>query len=133
MSSRALSNALGLVGAAVGGVVGFFLYGQLLKVGLYALVLPGALVGLGANLLARHRSWLRGLVCGAGALKVMLLSDWYWHGFKADPSLMYYLTHLGELDQGFWAYAMLAVGTVVGFWWGGGTAFGPARPARVDL
>ena len=41
----------GLAGAALGGIVGYLVFGWLARQGLYALVLPGASLGLGCALL----------------------------------------------------------------------------------
>jgi len=123
MSARVLSNLLGLFGAAVGGAVGFFLFGMLLTVNLYGLVLPGALLGLGCHLAAGHRSVTRGIVCGLAALILSLVSEWYHFAFKADPSFRYFLTHLDRLDRGWWAYTMIAVGSLVALWWGSTAQF----------
>ena len=39
----------GLIGGAVGGLVGYFLVGWVSRQGFYAMILPGALVGLGCG------------------------------------------------------------------------------------
>ena len=46
-----ISNVLGLVGAIVGGVLGFYTFGWLLSYGFYGLMIPGAFLGLGCSLL----------------------------------------------------------------------------------
>jgi hypothetical protein len=127
MSRRVLSNVLGLVGAALGGAIGFWLFGQLLKVNLYGLVLPGALLGLGCDLLSRHVSTARGIACGVAGLVLGLFAEWWHFPFQDDPSFAYFLAHLGSLDRGVWAYAMLAVGTLLAFWWGRTCLFGDRK------
>ena len=51
-----------MAGAATGGAIGYFAFFLLASQGLYALVLPGALVGLGFGALSRRRSLLDGIV-----------------------------------------------------------------------
>lgn len=129
MSGRTLSNVLGLVGAAVGGALGFLLVGLLSRRGLYAVILPGALLGLGCNLLARHRSTARGLVCAVAGLILGVLAEWANWPFGADRSLRYFVAHLHRLDRGWAAYAMFALGAAFAYWWGS-TAHFP-RPLPV--
>ena len=71
MKRLLISNLLGLVGAAIGGVLGFYTFGWLEDHGFYGLAIPGAFLGLGCGLLAQHRSRPRGIAVrrrGAGAV-----------------------------------------------------------------
>ena len=61
MARHLISNLLGLVGAIIGGVLGFYTFGWLFEHGFYGLMIPGALLGLGCSLLAQHPSSTRGL------------------------------------------------------------------------
>ena len=45
-----ISNMLGLVGALLGGVLGFYTFGWVLEHGFLGLMIPGALLGLGCSL-----------------------------------------------------------------------------------
>ncbi len=54
-----ISNLLGLAGAAVGGVLGFYIFGWMFERGWYGLMIPGAFLGLGCSMLARHPSLAR--------------------------------------------------------------------------
>ncbi len=65
MKRSLISNLLGLVGAAVGGVLGFYTFGWLEDHGFYGLAIPGAFLGLGCGLLAQHRSSARAGSCAA--------------------------------------------------------------------
>lgn len=126
MSRKILSTFLGLIGAAVGGAVGYFLFLWALKQGFYALILPGALLGLGCSVLARHRSLGRGLVCGAAAFILTLHADWQYEQFPDDGSFNYFATHFYRLD--LVTLAMLGLGTGFAFWWGSDThAWGAGR------
>jgi hypothetical protein len=122
MMHRLISNLLGLIGAAIGGVVGFYTFGWLYDHGFYGLAIPGSLLGLGCGLLARHRSTARGVVCGAAALALSLFTEWWFRPFVADRSITYMLRHVQELSPVTWL--MTAIATVVGFWIGQDAGFG---------
>lgn len=130
MSGRTYSNILGSVGAVVCGVVGYLIFRALWNVGLYGLLLPGAFLGLGCNLLARHRSTIRGLLCALVAVALGLLSEWSVAPFQADPSLGYFLRHLDQLDRGWSTLGLIALGAGFAFWWGRTPQFAsPILPA----
>jgi hypothetical protein len=114
MRRYVISNVLGLVGAVCGGILGVILVDQAAQRGLYAIVLPGGLVGLGCGLLARHRSLCRGIACGIGGLAAGLYAEW--HVFHSRMSLAEFSKILGDL--GPFTYLLLAVGAVVAFWAG---------------
>ena len=50
------SNVLGLIGAVVGGVLGYYTFQWIFYHGFYGMMIPGAFVGLGCGLLAQHPS-----------------------------------------------------------------------------
>ncbi len=114
---------LTLVGAALGGVLGYFAFGWFLRYGLYALVLPGGLMGIGASV-GRTRSFVLAGMVGVSALLLTLFTEWVHFPFKADASLSYFVAHLNKLQPTTWL--MAAVGTAVGFW-GPLDPFGHAR------
>src|SRR4051794_6135163 len=93
MRNPIASNVLGLAGAAVGGIVGYSVFTWILGQGFYGLMIPGALLGVGCSLVARHRSLARGVVCGVAALLLGLYAEWRYWPFKADPSYAYMVTH----------------------------------------
>lgn len=111
-----LSNALGLCGAVIGGVVGHFAFGWLLGQGLYGLILPGGLLGLGCLLLSGHNSTGRGIACGVAAMVLALFSEWWYRPFAADESLGFFVQHLGDLKGSTWL--MAGVGSFVAYWSG---------------
>ena len=76
MPRHLISNLLGLVGAVIGGALGFYTFGWLLGQGFYGLMIPGALLGLGCSLLAQHPSTIRGILCGLAALGLGLYTEW---------------------------------------------------------
>ncbi len=116
MSRVVVSNLLGLIGAAVGGVVGYVGFLWLLGSGFYAMILPGGLVGLGCNLLARHHSTPRGVVCAVAGAALGLFAEWRGRPFAKDDSLGYFLAHLTELSSITWL--MIAAGAFLAFWFG---------------
>ena len=90
-----------LAGAVVGGVLGYFLFFWLLGRGYYALVVPGALVGVGAGVF-RSTSRLTPLTCAVLALAIGYFTEWRFAGRVQDlPDL---------------AMIMIALGTFAGFW-----------------
>jgi hypothetical protein len=129
-----VSNLLGLVGAIVGGVVGFYTFGWLLDHGFYGLMIPGAFLGLGCSLLSQHGSMVRGILCGLAGLGLAIFSEWYYGPFKADSSLSYFLTHITSLSPV--TFLMIGVGALIAFWVGKDAGFRrssslsrPSRPA----
>ncbi len=105
---------MGLSGAVVGGVVGHGAAFWIARQGFYALVLPGALLGLGGGLLVRDRSSARGVVCGLAALGLGLFTDWRVEPFIKDSSLAYYLGHIHQLQPITWL--MITAGGGFGYW-----------------
>ena len=126
-----LHLAKGVVGAVAGSVVGYLAFSYLLPTGFYALVLPGFLAGLGANLLCRTRSLPLGIFTGILGFAVGVLAEWKHAPFRADESLGFFLLHLHQLRAMTWI--MLAVGTVAAFWYGRGNSSAQTRaPALQD-
>ena len=113
---RARGWVLGLLGGAVGGVVGYFIFVAIIKQGYYAMVLPGAFIGLGAGAVSGRRSVGLGAVCGVAALVLGVFIESRWMPFVADRSLSYFLAHLGEVK--WFDLAMIGVGALFAFWFG---------------
>jgi len=120
-SNSALLLVRGIIGGAVGGAVGYFLFRWLLTQGFYALVLPGALLGLGAGLAARGRSQVLAIVCAIAALGLAIFAEWSHAPFKKpNDSLLYFVTHLHQLDGAVVKYIMMGLGTACAYWFGQG-------------
>ena len=115
---RGASWPLGLLGALVGGVLGYYLYKLLLSQGFYGLAIPGAALGLGCGTLSGGYSKALGIVCSVLALGLSLFSEWKFFPFVADGSFEFFLTHLHQLKA--WTLIMTAVGTFAGYWLGVG-------------
>ena len=106
-------DGLALLGALVGGALGYLAFFWLAGQGFYALVLPGALLGLGGGL-ARPRSRFVPVVCGLMALVLGLIIEWRFAPFTADTSLPYFLSHVHQLKP--LTLIVIAVGAAIGFW-----------------
>ncbi len=104
------NHVLTLTAAVAGGVIGYFAFQWLLGYGLYAMILPGGLVGLGAGI-GKSKSLVIAVACGLIALAFGIFTRWR---FNVDVSLGYFLTHLSDLSPV--TLLMLAVGTFIGFW-----------------
>jgi len=87
------NDILVLLGAALGGLVGYLVFFALSRRGLYGLALPGGLLGLAAGVF-KTRSRVIPVVCGLLALALRLFTEWRYAPFVADGSLGYFLSHV---------------------------------------
>lgn len=69
---------------------------MLVRQGFYALVLPGALLGLGCGSLSGRHSKRLGVGGAVAALFLGLFVDWRFVSFMADNSLGYFFAHLQD-------------------------------------
>lgn len=95
--SAIVVTVLGLIGAAIGGGVGFVVFEWVFSQGLYAMILPGAAIGLGCGLLTRQYSPFNGIICAVLAIGVACYVEWHFFPFLADPSLEYFIAHIHKL------------------------------------
>jgi len=109
-------NILGLIGAAVGGVLGYYIFLWLIHQGFYGLMIPGALLGLGCSLLSEHQSQLRGVLCAVAGLVLGMYSEWHFEWFKPDDGFAYLATHIHQ--KGLVTLLMLALGAFFAYWLG---------------
>jgi hypothetical protein len=117
MQRDLISNLLGLVGAVAGGALGFYTFRWLLGQGFYGLIIPGAFLGLGCGLLARHRSVVRGVLCGIAALGLSQSADW--RVTITDDSFVDFVRNGKTMTPV--TMLMTTVATLVAFWIGGDT------------
>jgi hypothetical protein len=106
-------NLLVLAGAIAGGLIGYLGFLWITRQGFYALVLPGALVGVGASLFSIRSTGLC-IVCGLLALAFGFLAEWRFAPFIANGSFGYFVTHIHQLKP--ITLLMIAAGAVIGFW-----------------
>src|ERR1700722_16525843 len=88
----------GLVGAAIGAAVGSSAFFLLTRLGFYALILPGAVLGLGCGALSGGKSNALGVACGVLGLGAGVLTEGRFEPFIIDGSLGYFVKHLGDLE-----------------------------------
>ncbi len=135
MKRLMIGHVRGLVGAILGGVLGFYTFGWLLQQGFYGLMIPGALLGLGCGIAAGQPSLARGIACGVAAVTLAIYTQWHYWEFKEDDRFAYFITHLTSLSPV--TLLMIAVGGVVAFWLGKdsglrGSARSSAPPAASE-
>lgn len=116
---------LSMLGALVGGALGYLVFVWLARQGFYGLILPGAAMGLGCAALSKTRSNARGIVCGVLAVPVGLLSEWRSAPFVADQSLGFFLGHLHHLQP--ITIIFIVLGAVFAYWFSAG-ARSPQQP-----
>lgn len=102
-----------IIAAIFGAALGYLGFMWMADQGVYALALPGILIGLGAGL-ARNRSAALAGICGVGALVVGLFAEWKRYPFSVDDSFEYFVLHVHQLQP--WTLLMLGFGTVLAFW-----------------
>ena len=112
-SLRLQTIALGLLGAVVGGAIGYFAFFWIARQGFYALILPPGLMGFTAGLFARRRSTPLALVCAVAGLALGLFTEWRFAPFIADSSLLYFITHIHALKP--ITMLMLAIGAFLSY------------------
>lgn len=115
----AMVIAKGVLGAIAGGVLGFFAFEWLSSVGLYAIVLPGAFVGLGCGMLARNRSIFFAVFCFVIGIVSSLLGEWHTKWFVDDAGndqgLAYFIQHIHQSRGGIALIAVLLNGVIAGW------------------
>jgi hypothetical protein len=109
--------ARGVAGALLGAVAGVLVFIGLLNFGIYAIAAIGALTGLGCSLLSYRRSLVLAVVCLVVALLTTFLNEWLNNPFADDPSLSFFLRHIGPKSL-FWLSLLLGGG--LAFWLGMG-------------
>jgi hypothetical protein len=108
----------GLFGAAIGGVIGFYVFEWILSQDFYALVLPGAVLGMGFGVASREHSKVCGIVSGILALGLGLFVEWNRAPFRIDDSFSFFLKNFYELKP--IQLIMIGLGGLIAFWFGVG-------------
>ncbi len=104
---------LGIVGAVVGGCLGFFAFFWIVNQGFYALIIPAALLGLGAGIAAQQRIVPLAIICGVAGLILGIATEWRYAPFKADDGFLFFVAHLHDLKP--ITLVMLALGAVFSY------------------
>ena len=115
MARKILGVVLGLVGAIIGGAVGVALVYWLRNQGFYAMMIPGAFVGLGAHVASPYPSNLRGAILGVAGLFVGVVTEWavFWSG---DPKFTVFLQEFPK--QPTITFLMIGAGAIMAYWFG---------------
>jgi hypothetical protein len=103
-----------IAGAAVGGVLGYLVFFWIARQGFYAMVAPGALLGIGAGLFVRDRSITRAFICAVAGLALGVFVEWRFRPFVADSGLGYFLVHIHQLQP--ITILMIVAGAALGGW-----------------
>lgn len=103
----------GLIGAVLGGTLGYFAFFWAVDQGFYGLMLPPGLLGLGASLGARGRSQPLAIFCGVLGLWLALYTEWRYAPFRADESFSYFIKHVHKLKP--LTLLFVAVGTFLSY------------------
>jgi len=85
------------------------------------MVLPGASIGLGCGLLARHRSSVRGLACAIAALGLGLYTEWVYEPFAASDRFGYLAMHFYQLP--LLTLIMIGLGAAMAYYLGKDAGF----------
>ena len=107
------NDGLVLLGAVIGGLIGYVVFRWLLGQGVSGLMLPGGLLGMGAGVF-RTNTKAVAVVCGVMALLLGLVAEWSSSPFIADGSFGYFIVHVRELQPA--TLIMIAIGAAIGFW-----------------
>tara|TARA_R110002095_G_scaffold142661_1_gene123564 strand:+ start:432 stop:857 length:426 start_codon:yes stop_codon:yes gene_type:complete len=120
---------LGVLGGIAGACLGCFLFHAFTRQGFYAMVLPGALAGIGCGSLSRHRSLILGVACAFIGAIAGVFAEWQYAPFIKDKSLGYFLMHLHQLRP--LSQFLIFAGSLLAFWFGMGRNGGvwPRRQA----
>jgi hypothetical protein len=112
-----LAMLRGVVGGAVGGFLGYHAFKWLiLNHGLYAMVLPGALVGIGCGLASGRKAIALGVLSAIGAFLVSVLANWHVLA-EPSPTFLEQITTLVEPHRRMTALLIL-VGVAIAFYFG---------------
>jgi hypothetical protein len=112
-NSALYSPILGLSGAVLGAVAGYYVCYWFLTQGFYAIALPGVFIGLGSRIFLRKNDLRVNIFCAVFALAAGLFVEWKFFPFIKDSSLFYYVTHLQLLKPVTWI--LIGIGTVLAY------------------
>lgn len=106
-------NLFAILGAAIGGAVGYFAFFWIARQGFYGLILPGGCLGMGASIFnARSRGIP--IACGVLAVALGFYAEWRFAPFVANGGITYFVSHLHQLQPV--TLIMIGLGGFIGFW-----------------
>ncbi|MDF1814403.1 MAG: hypothetical protein P1V20_19515 [Verrucomicrobiales bacterium] len=108
-----MKSIIGLIGAVIGGLAGYFITGWLARQGLYSVLVPGALIGIG-SLFGRFRNATIPIILALCAVAAVYYTEWRYFPFSKDKSLSYFISNLTSLRP--LTHVMAAIGGVISFW-----------------
>lgn len=108
----------GIAGAVIGGAIALLVFRYLYQNNLYAPLILGGGLGLGASLLSGSRSMAMGGICLVLGGALTLVGDWSVEWFTEDDSFLFYLKNLTQL--GPIRLVMLALSTLAAGYFGTG-------------
>ena len=116
-ANSAIAWVRGIAGAIIGGLLGYLLFEFLLvRGGLYAGILPGAMVGVGYSTAARRKELVPGMICGAVGLVFG-----FWSDAVTNVPAQDLVSYFQEFDRvPFSNKIMITVGGIAAFWFGYG-------------
>jgi len=121
LSQLVLPYVRGIMGVAVGGVMGYVLTYWLTMHGLLATMLPGLAVGMGCGWLSGTRSHVLGALAGAASLAISVVVTWQVFPFRDDESFLFFVLHLHKVHT--WMVVMIVFSGACGYWFGLGRRF----------
>jgi hypothetical protein len=108
----------GLTGAIFGGLAGYVLFAWLYQNGFYAIMVPGALLGIGAGLVAGGRSHWLPVICLALGIGLTLFSEWH-VCYSRTWGLVFFVTNFFRLLPPV-KLIMMTLGAACAYWFGHG-------------
>ncbi len=109
----------GVIGGVLGGVVGYFgFFAALEHASLYAMVMPGAFIGLGRAIGSPTKSIPMGVVCGVAAVVLSLVIEWQITPLNDDATIADFFA--GLPNKPFRNLASLVAGPLMALWFGVG-------------
>ena len=119
MKKTLLDYLMGLLGACLGGFVGYWAVFWISQQRFYAPVLPGALAGLGCGILSRTNSNGRGVLAAVVGLIASVISEWLIFYRPAEISFAKLAEFIKQYpNQPMITLVLTGLGVFLGFWWG---------------
>jgi hypothetical protein len=116
-SNEAIVLLRGLAGAVVGGIAGYFIFRWLWTQGFYGIMIPGALLGIGAGFAAGGKSHALPLVCLFLAIGLTLFTEWHVL-YSKSHSFTFFIANVHTLKP--IKHIMMTLGVICAVWFARG-------------